>query len=88
MNTFLKDYVRNELNVQTETAMSAANQTPVSRKRARHLLAFYFSIQGSVISAVCSLEKDKGRQDALDAINSFSLVLKNSINDLGKLCAL
>jgi hypothetical protein len=82
LNVFLKNHIKNELDSLTNLS-KLSTQSELNQKRLKHMLAYYFYLQGNLISHFCSIEKDS-KLDAVEAIKSFSLLLNSSHNNIGK----
>jgi len=77
LGTFLTQHVRKALDECTQmTTASATNENSLSTFKANQLLAFYLMLQGEIISHMCP--KKSTTSQALDAIKSFGMLLKNS----------
>jgi hypothetical protein len=84
INTFLKEFVKSELSYYTEVSKSVNAEPLATQIRAKHILAFYFYLQGNIISQLSSVEKSVDtKPDAVEVIKSFSLLLNNSQNTTG-----
>jgi hypothetical protein len=81
-NVFLKVHVKNELDFLSDLSKSSSH-SELNHKRVKQMLAYYFYLQGNIISHLCSIEKDS-KPDAIETIKSFSLLLNSSQNDIGE----
>jgi hypothetical protein len=81
LDVFLKENIKTELDSLTDLSKSS-NQSESNQKRINHLLAFYFYLQGNIISHFCSIEKES-KLDAIEAIKSLSLILNSSHSNNG-----